>query len=34
MIGITVAHALWLIADWLEDAREKLLDAAGKAAGL
>ena len=31
---ITAAHALWVIADWLEDARERLLDAAGKVAGL
>jgi len=31
---IALAHGLWLVSDWLEDAREKLLDAAGKVAGL
>jgi hypothetical protein len=34
MFRITLAHGLWLVSDWLEDAREKLLDAAGKVAGL
>jgi hypothetical protein len=34
MLRIATAHALWLVSDWLEDAREKLLDAAGKVAGI
>ena len=31
---IAVAQGIWLIADWLEDVRERLLNAAGKVAGL
>jgi len=31
---IAVAQGIWLVSDWLEDAREKLLIVAGKVAGL
>lgn len=27
---VVLAETLWLVADWLEDARERLLDAAGR----
>lgn len=33
-LGVAVAYLLWLACDWLEDARDKLLIVAGKAAGL
>lgn len=33
-LRITLAHGIWLVADWLESARDACLDAAGKLAGL
>lgn len=33
MIGVAIAETLWLVADWLESARESLLDAAGRIVG-
>ncbi len=33
VIRVSAAEAVWLVCDWLEDAREKLLVLAGRITG-